>query len=1067
MVLINNLQFFGYFMTQFSLEENLTYNNLSLLRQQIRAHYQADEEQVIGDLLAQSQSLMAYSQKAEARSKELLQAVRNDQRERKGIRAFLQEYKLSSEEGIVLLCLAEALLRIPDQRTADLLINDKLTRADWQKHIGQSPSLFVNAASWGLMVTGNLLSPNGQGQGVWHKLQGVWKNLLAKSSRPFIRQAIQTAMRLLGQQFIMGHDIQSAIKRAQKFEKQGYRYSYDMLGEAARTQADAKRYTLAYEQAISGVAKAATGKGYQIAPGISIKLSALHPRYEISQARQVKKALMPVLMNLCLQAKNAQIGLTFDAEEADRLELSLDLMEGLIHAPELKGWDGLGMAIQAYQKRAVPLVDWIVEQCRQSGRKMMIRLVKGAYWDTEVKRAQEKGLPDYPVFTRKASTDLSYIVCAQKLLAARDCIFPQFATHNAHTVAVILELAGLGDVNSYEFQRLQGMGESLYEELRRRQPGLGVRIYAPVGSHQDLLPYLVRRMLENGANTSFVNRILDRAVETADLIRDPIRVVQNWDDKKNMKLPLPQDIFGSDRLNSKGIDLSDPRIIDQIEGQIAEFSKKEIHSYAYQTMPDKREGKVTICNPANPSHILGYMWPASEQDIIQALESAHAAQPAWDLLGGERRAQYLDLAAGCLEKNSLRLLSLLVYEAGKTLPDAIAELREAIDFCRYYAHLARQHFQNPQLMPGPTGERNSLYLKGRGVFIAISPWNFPLAIFMGQLTAALAAGNTVIAKPAEQTPLIATLAVHLLHQIGIPTAVLQLMPGDGKTGARLVSDPHIAGVVFTGSTVTAQAINRSLAAKQGPIIPLIAETGGLNAMIVDSSALVEQVVRDLLISSFQSAGQRCSACRIVFVQEDLADRLKEMLIGAMAELRVGNPAYLSTDIGPVIDIDALTKLQQHMEYLQRQAKILYSCSIPDAKLGYFFPPTLVELADPSLLQQEVFGPILHLVSWKSGGLDHVIETINKTGYGLTLGIHSRIEQTIEYIHQRCRVGNTYVNRSMIGAVVGVHPFGGEGLSGTGPKAGGPHYLYRFATERLLSVDVTAAGGNTRLLSMGE
>lgn len=1059
-------------MTQFSLEKKTMPIDIYSLREKIRANYQADEEKVVDTLLSQSQSLANYSQKAQETAKTLVQTVRDDRRERKGIRAFLQEYKLSSEEGVVLLCLAEALLRIPDQHTVDLLIKDKLVRADWQKHIGQSPSFFVNAASWGLMVTGNLLKKpdleSDSESGLWHHLGEVWKKLLAKSGQPFIRQAIKTAIQVLGQQFIMGHHIGSSLKRAKKFEKQGYRYSYDMLGEAARTMADAKRYRLSYEQAIHTVAKAVHGKDYRTAPGISVKLSALHPRYEISQAKSVTQALMPVLMDLCRQAKAAHIGLTFDAEEADRLELSLDLIANLIHAPEIKDWGGLGLAVQAYQKRAIPVIDWIIGQCRAAGRKMMVRLVKGAYWDTEIKRAQEKGLPDYPVYTHKASTDLSYLLCAQKLLNSRDFIFPQFATHNAHTVAFILEMAGLENRESYEFQRLQGMGEGLYEALRHQWPGIGVRIYAPVGSHQDLLPYLVRRMLENGANTSFVNRILDKQVNIVDLIQDPVGIVEAWRYKRNMKIPLPKNIFGSDRLNSQGIDLSDPLVIAQIEKEIAEFSQKSFYCHAGYKRPVFESGhRLSIRNPATQD-IVGDVWPATEQQITQALASSQAAQLEWDLLKGDKRAQYLELAADQLEENRASLLSLLVREAGKTLPDAISELREAVDFCRYYAGQARLHFQNPQLMPGPTGERNQLFLHGRGVFIAISPWNFPLAIFIGQITAALAAGNTVIAKPAEQTPLIAALAIQLLHQAGIPQAVLQLIPGDGKIGARLVEDPSIAGVVFTGSTTTAQVINRSLATKTGAIIPLIAETGGLNAMIVDSSALIEQVVRDLVISAFQSAGQRCSACRIVFIQEDLAERLKEMLVGAMAELKIGNPADLSTDIGPVIDADALVNLQQHVNYLQTGARILYSCPLSKQLVnGYFFPPTLAELTDASLLKQEVFGPILHVVSWRNGDLDQVIEWINKMGYGLTLGIHSRLDQTIKYIQERCHVGNIYVNRSMIGAVVGVHPFGGEGLSGTGPKAGGPHYLFRFATERLLSVDVTAAGGNTSLLSMNE
>ncbi|MBL8685859.1 MAG: bifunctional proline dehydrogenase/L-glutamate gamma-semialdehyde dehydrogenase PutA [Alphaproteobacteria bacterium] len=1029
----------------------------------LQSLYDADEEGVVHDLLEYTKTWQPISDQATTLAAKWVDFIRKHRIETKGYRAFLQEYRIADVDGVILLSLAEALLRIPDSSTANLLIYDKLQQGNWQSHIGKSRSALVNIASLGLAMA-SCLNYRPIHQKKFNLIPlGLVRLTVAQLIKPLIRFGLQQAMRVLGQQFIMGHHIHDALKRAVTYIRAGDRYSYDMLGEGAKTAADAERYKKAYQHAIDAIAKVSTGQGCQKAPGISIKLSALHPRYEISQIQRIQHELIPIVLNLCSSAKAAQIHVTFDAEEADRLELSLLIFQHLIHHPDLQGWEGLGLAVQAYQKRSLPTIEWLIENARMAGRKIMVRLVKGAYWDTEIKRAQEKGVSDYPVFTRKAATDLSYQVCAEKLLAAQDCIFPQFATHNAHTVAFIIHLAQLKRTESYEFQRLEGMGESLYHGVRQDYPKIPVRIYAPVGSHQDLLPYLVRRMLENGANSSFVNQIFDRDRKAMQLVSDPIQQIRAWDKKRSPKLPIPRLIYGSERLNAKGIDVTNTIVSQDLEKKIAHFA----NSFPLNAHFSSQSGASKVFSPADVQHLLGYAKQQQEHEIQQAFHIAHHAQISWSRQGAEARAVYLEKTAHLLEEQAPQLIGLLVYEAGKTMVDAIAEWREAIDFCRYYANQARRLFAKSQLMPGPTGERNELSLHGRGVFVAISPWNFPLAIFMGQVTAALAAGNAVLAKPAPQTPLIAYAAVNLLYQAGVPRSILHLIIGGADIGARLVADPLVNGVVFTGSTATAQAINRSLANRGGAIVPLVAETGGINAMIVDSSALLEQVVRDLLVSAFQSSGQRCSACRVVFVQEELKERLITMLTGAMKELRIGHPAYLTTDVGPVIDEIAINKLNQHFHYLEKSAHILYSCDIQkDLPKGHFFPPTLAELSKADILQSEVFGPILHLVSWNKSQLDHVIKDINATGYGLTLGIHSRIQSTIDYIQEHCRVGNIYVNRSMIGAVVGVHPFGGEGLSGTGPKAGGPNYLLRFATERLVSVDITAAGGNHGLLAQG-
>jgi RHH-type proline utilization regulon transcriptional repressor/proline dehydrogenase/delta 1-pyrroline-5-carboxylate dehydrogenase len=924
----------------------------------------------------------------------------------------------------------------------------------------------VNASTWALMLTGRIVRFGGDET---RDLGGVLRRLVAKSGEPVIRQAVMQAMRILGRQFVMGRNIEEALERAQAMEKRGYRYSYDMLGEAARTMHDADRYERAYHAAIAAIGAAAGKRGPIESPGISVKLSALHPRYEFAQRHRAMDELVPRLKGLAMAARRVDIGFTVDAEEADRLDLSLDVIEAIAADPDLAGWGGLGLAIQAYQKRCLPLIDWLANMARQHKRRLMVRLVKGAYWDSEIKWSQERGLPGYPVFTRKASTDVSYLACAKKLLADPAAFYPQFATHNAHSFAAVLEMAG--NSRDFEFQRLHGMGEALYEQVvGPEKMGLAARIYAPVGSHEDLLAYLVRRLLENGANTSFVNRIVDEKAPIEELIGDPVARVRRLTAKPHPRIPLPVDLYGQGRKNARGIDLSDLNELVPL-AQMMEATALERWAPAAAVIGGVMRGgsPKAITNPADRRDIVGEVIEAGKTEVGEALARAVRAADDWNEMPAGERAACLERAADAMEQNLHPLMAMAVREAGKTVPDALAEVREAVDFCRYYAQRARADFAEPLALPGPTGERNQIALQGRGVFACISPWNFPLAIFCGQVTAALAAGNAVIAKPAEQTPLIAAAAVRILHEAGVPADVLHLLPGDGPgVGAPLVADPRIAGVAFTGSTDTARGINQVLAARGGPIVPLIAETGGQNAMIVDSSALPEQVVRDVLISSFQSAGQRCSALRVLFVQEDIAEKLEEMLVGAMAELRVGDPALLATDVGPVIDEAAKATLEAHADRMVQEGELLHCVPLgPETAYGSFVAPRAFRIDRLERLEREVFGPILHVIRFAGDRLDQVLESINASGYGLTLGIHSRIDSTVRHIHERLRVGNAYVNRNMIGAVVGVQPFGGEGLSGTGPKAGGPRYLHRFATERTLTIDTTAAGGNASLLSLQE
>ena len=1032
------------------------YPSPSALRQTIEDAYRADEGDIIERLLADSQLGSEADRRIEDKAAKLVEEVRKKGLGGGSLDAFLHEYELSNQEGVTLMCLAEALLRIPDADTANKLIKDKITEANWEKHLGQSDSVFVNASTWALMLTGKVIKLDDDAE---RDIGGYLKNLVTRSGEPVIRQAMLQAMRIMGRQFVMGRTIQEALSRSDDGIGRGYTHSFDMLGEAAMTADDAATYLRAYENAIDAIGDAAKGQCVFEAPGVSVKLSALHPRYEVAQYERVMSELVPRLLALAERAKAANIGFCVDAEEADRLDLSLDVIEAVASAPSLQGWNGFGLAVQAYLKRASCLIDWLVDLAERQNRQFMVRLVKGAYWDTEIKLAQEEGLSGYPVFTRKASTDVSYMACAKKLLAHRKNFYPQFATHNAHTIAAVLEMAG--ETKGFEFQRLHGMGETLYDQVVSDVP---CRVYAPVGTHEDLLAYLVRRLLENGANTSFVNRIIDEDAPVSELVADPRNVVKRYDVKPHPLIALPRDLFGENRVNSAGLDLSDGRVLRQLSEQMLAFTGTwEAAPRASNATP------VTLFEPGDNRVEVGRVRNATSEDVNTALEAAHLAAPLWDATPAEKRACILERAADLLEENTVELMALCIREAGKTLTDSIPEIREAVDFLRYYAARCRIDFSTPERMPGPTGETNDLSLHGRGVFACISPWNFPLAIFLGQVSAALAAGNAVIAKPAEQTPLIAAKAVELLHQAGIPGDVLHLLPGDGPTvGAPLVSDPRINGVAFTGSTETARLINQSLASRPGPIVPLIAETGGQNAMIVDSTALAEQVVKDAVFSAFRSAGQRCSALRVLIVQDDIADRLIEMLAGATKELCIGNPALLKSDVGPVIDQDARKMLLDHASHMETEGRELCRASVPaSCKHGFYFAPRAYEIESLDMLEREVFGPILHVIRYSADQLDQVLDDIAGTGFGLTLGIHSRIDATHRYIHSRLKVGNTYVNRNMIGATVGVQPFGGEGLSGTGPKAGGPRYLHRYAVERTLTINTTAAGGNAALMSMEE
>lgn len=1035
----------------------------SPLRAALNQAYLAPENEHLTALLAQPLISADEQSKIQDLAQHLVITVRERGiQSQGGVDAFMHEYDLGSQEGVMLMCLAEALLRIPDADTADRLIRDKLTQADWDTHIGHSPSLFVNASTWGLMLTGQIvkLAPE-----MVNDARSFFNRLITSSGEPVIRLAVKQAMKIIGHQFVMGQTIEEALQRSERDGNRRYRHSFDMLGEAALTAEDAERYRESYLQAIKTVGTHKKGVDIFDGPGISVKLSALHPRYEIFKRNRIMRELTPVLIEIAQAGKAAGINLTIDAEEAERLELSLDIFETVLRDSSLKGWDGLGLAVQAYQKRTPDVIAWLAELAQTSGHRIPVRLVKGAYWDSEIKRAQERGLTEYPVYTRKIATDTSYLYCAKAMLGAKQNFYPQFATHNAHTLASIVVMAG--DYHDFEFQRLHGMGEALYDiALNEEKLAPNCRVYAPVGSHKDLLPYLVRRLLENGANTSFVNRIVDQDTPVEDIVADPVHELKILENKRHPRIPLPVAIYGCERKNSLGFNMADGEITKTLLNEISAASNQTWSSGPIIGGERVESKPHSIINPANQDQIIGHVHFTEVANIEWALDLAAKAAPEWNRTSAAQRATILDSAADLLEEHRSELITLCIREGGRTIIDAINEVREAIDFCRYYALLARQEFDTPKLMPGVTGERNELRLCGRGVFVCISPWNFPVAIFTGQITAALAAGNSVIAKPAGFTPLCAAHVVQLLHQAGIPGDVLHLLPGSGAMlGTKLLSDTRISGVAFTGSTDTARQINQTLA-QRSTILPLIAETGGQNVMIVDSSALPEQVVLDAMMSAFNSAGQRCSALRVMFVQQELAPRIIKLLQGAMDQLQVGDPAQLITDIGPVISAGAVIALEQHAARMAKEAALIHAMRLPaECGRGSFFAPRVYEIDRLDRLQGEVFGPILHIVRYQANHLNQVIDAINTTGYGLTLGIHSRIDATVRYISQRVRAGNTYVNRNMIGAVVGSQPFGGEGLSGTGPKAGGPHYLHRFATERTLSINTSAVGGNASLLAI--
>ncbi len=1028
-------------------------------RTAVRRAYRPDENKVVDERIAQARLSAAELGEATATARALVKGVRAHKPS--GVDAFLHAYDLGSDEGIAMMCLAEALLRIPDAHTADELIADKLSGPDWSDQVGRSDSAFVNAATFSLLLTGKVLEGAQDRSSNWKAALG---RAVGRLGEPVVRTAVREAMKILGKNFVFGRTIDEALKRAAPEQKQGLSHSFDMLGEAAKTFADAERYAHSYHAALQRIAKESKG-GFRKDPGISVKLTALHPRFEYTHRDEALAAVVPVVRELAMLASQADVHFTIDAEEADRLELQMDVFEALLADDALfaNGWGGFGVALQAYQKRAAPLCDWVIDAARTYGRKLMVRLVKGAYWDTEIKAAQVGGLPDYPVFTRKVATDVSYLACARKLLAATDAIYPAFATHNANTIGQIKALAA---GKEFEFQRLHGMGEELYEELARLEGAIGdrrtpVRIYAPVGSHKELLAYLVRRLLENGANSSFVNRIADEQVSIDELIGDPVAELDALRPRRNPKILLPRDVFGPDRHNSAGLDLS-----DSLEREPVLARLQALESKRWTAKPTIGSGTPRpVTSPHDRGSEVGTVFEASADDVDQMVRAGHAAQQRWDAVGGEARAPLLDRTADLFEEHREQFYSLCIREAGKTLPDAILEVREAVDFLRFYASEARRQFVRPMPLPGPTGEHNELRLHGRGVFACISPWNFPLAIFAGPVAAALAAGNAAIAKPAEQTPLIGALAIDLFHQAGVPKDIVQLAPGDGRVGAALTQHPLLAGVAFTGSTDTARLINRALAERDGPIIPFIAETGGQNAMIVDSSALPEQVTRDVISSAFQSAGQRCSACRVIFVQDDVADGMVAMIAGAMSALTIGDPSDLATDVGPVIDEEAKKLLDEHLTWLDQHAKRVGRLDLPAAAAkGSFVTPALYEIRSLSELNKENFGPILHVIRFNGEKLQDVVEQINATGYGLTLGLQSRIDTVRDYVEEHARVGNFYVNRNQIGAVVESQPFGGEGLSGTGPKAGGPHYVARFATERVTCIDTTAAGGNASLMA---
>lgn len=1028
--------------------------------------YRLPEEEAVTLLLNEINYSDEMAATIERRAASIITSVRAGDTKLTPLESFLRKYNLNSEQGLALMALAESLLRIGDSKTAYALIKDKLGDVRFDEDSREDESFLVKSSEIAFELATKLLALGGEDKSIIKK--GV-----SAAAKPFIFQAVEKSIKLLSKNFILGEDIDAALRRSHKKEFTDYLFSFDMLGEAAKTKADAENYYRAYLKAIYALGKHEGTRPIHDSPGISVKLSALHPRYEHTQTEKVLEEIVPKVAELCRQARLENISLIIDAEEADKLVLSLDIIERVLTTTDLNGWDGLGLAIQAYHKCAPAAIDWVTQQSIRFNRQFIVRLVKGAYWDTEIKLSQEQGLSDYPVYTRKFSTDVSYLLCAQKMFAAGKHIYPAFGTHNAYTIAAIQEMA---EGRPYEFQRLHGMGDEIYNHLLKNyKDKIKVRIYAPVGDIPELLPYLVRRLLENGANSSFVNHIFNDEVPVHDLIQNPIEQLKAAETKRHKNIPLPKDIYrhaGEPRSNSKGIDLADHLRLKPAADAVNNYIQTLGAGFVGRSIINGKEidgEEKNVMDPSDHRRLIGVVQKVGAAQVDLALNAASKGFIDWSQTDAETRAKALDKAAKLIDSHKTEFIGLIIREAGRTIEDAISEIRETIDFCRYYALQARQKFSASIKLPGPTGETNELTLNGRGVFVCISPWNFPLAIFVGQIAAALAAGNTVIAKPAENTSLIAYKTVKLLHEAGIPEDVLHLIIGDGaNVGAPLTSDLRVAGIALTGSTATAHRIHLTLAERGGPIIPFIAETGGQNACIVDSSALSEQVVRDVIMGAFRSAGQRCSATRVLFLQNEIADKVITMLTGAMEEIQVGDPLKLATDVGPVISMHAATELSSHVAAMHSQARVLKQSHLPvEAVYGNFVAPTAIEINDLSLLEGEVFGPVLHIIRYSGSHLDKVCNAINKTGFGLTLGIHSRVDSNIDYIRRHVRAGNMYVNRSQIGAVVGSQPFGGEGLSGTGFKAGGPHYLLRFATERTFCVNTTAAGGNASLICLGE
>jgi RHH-type transcriptional regulator, proline utilization regulon repressor / proline dehydrogenase / delta 1-pyrroline-5-carboxylate dehydrogenase len=1017
----------------------------------LRAAYAAPDEELAAWFFASAAASPEAEKRIDGRAGALVEAIRARAGGVGGIEDFLHEYSLSTKEGLALMVLAESLLRVPDSVTADRLIEDKLSAGDFAAHEVRSPALLVSASAWALGISARVV-------GSHETPESILGDIVSRLGRPAVRTATRQAMRLIGSHFVLGQTISEALARGGAHPE--FRYSFDMLGEGARTAHDAERYFRAYADAIAAIGAAAGASALPQRPGISVKLSALHPRYEAVSHDRVMAELTPRVIELARDAKAHDLNLTIDAEEADRLELSLDVIGRTLGDPSLAGWDGFGLAVQAYQKRAPAVIDWVADTAEALDRRVMVRLVKGAYWDTEVKRAQERGLADYPVFSRKAMTDLCYMDCAKKLLAARPRLYPQIATHNALTVASVIEAAG--GATGYEFQRLYGMGDALYDALLRDVPGAACRVYAPVGGHRDLLAYLVRRLLENGANSSFVYAAADPRVPVTHILERPAAVIGTPARARHPKIPLPPDLYEPNRRNSAGVEFGDSAGLERLLTEVRAGAPRDAEATPLVdgiAIPGRtREVRSPI-----DGVVLGTVTEGDEAIVTSAMTAAAAGFAAWDTTAVEARATALMRAGDALEKSRGRLIALLQAEGGKTLDDAVSEVREAVDYCRYYAQEARRSLA-PQVMPGATGEADTLHYRGRGVFVCISPWNFPLAIFTGQIMAALAARNAVVAKPAEQTPLVAAEAVRLFHRAGIPATALHLVPGDGTVGGFLVAHPDVAGVAFTGSTEVGRIINRTLAAKDGPIVPLIAETGGINAMIVDATALPEQVTDDVVTSAFRSAGQRCSALRLLCVQEDIADGVIDMVAGAAAQLAVGDPRDIATHVGPVIDAQAKEKLDRWIAGMSAQGRVVFRSDRKVPSGGTYVTPTIIALDRARDLKEEVFGPVLHVVRYRAEALGDLLDDIAASGYGLTLGIQSRIDATVREVVARLPVGNVYVNRSMIGAVVGTQPFGGSGLSGTGPKAGGPNYLHRFALEQVVAINTAAVGGNASLLA---